>query len=624
MPVAPTYPGVYIEEIPSGVRTITGVPTSITAFVGRALSGPVNDAVVINSFGDYERIFGGLSLDSSMSFAARDFFINGGAQAIIVRLFAPKDSEVQAAQTAAQAPATTAADAVIAAATAARDTATATTTDADVAAAAEGAVAAAGGTGPAALAAATAVAQAARAEVNTPTPSTTATDRDAVVTAAQNAKTAAVAGAAAAAKPNSKARIQAGGLNLEAANEGAWANDLRARVDHDVKVGAIDLFNLSVKNTKSGQIEVHRNLSVAAGSARRVDKVLAAESSLINTRGALPTTKPTANATLPVGVDPFDTAHSTGVATTDQVTDGQALGVSNFLPTSGEINKEGIYALRKTNLFNLLCLPPFEIDGDMHASVITAAAKLCEDGRAMLLVDPRAAWKTPANVIAGIGGVGTTSKNAAIYFPRLRQSNLLRDNQLDDFVPCGAIAGIMARTDATRGVWKAPAGLEANLVGVPALTVLLNDAENGQLNPLGINCLRAMVPAGRIVWGARTLQGDDRLASEWKYVPVRRTALYIEESLFRGTQWVVFEPNDEPLWAQIRLNVGSFMHDLFRQGAFQGTTPKDAYFVKCDKESTTQSDINHGIVNIVVGFAPLKPAEFVIIKLQQMAGQIDV
>ena len=135
---------------------------------------------------------------------------------------------------------------------------------------------------------------------------------------------------------------------------------------------------------------------------------------------------------------------------------------------------------------------------------------------------------------------------------------------------------------------------------------------------------RAIVPAGRIVWGARTLQGDDRLASEWKYVPVRRTALYIEESLFRGTQWVVFEPNDEPLWAQIRLNVGSFMHDLFRQGAFQGTTPKDAYFVKCDKETTTQSDINHGIVNIVVGFAPLKPAEFVIIKLQQMAGQIDV
>ncbi len=139
---------------------------------------------------------------------------------------------------------------------------------------------------------------------------------------------------------------------------------------------------------------------------------------------------------------------------------------------------------------------------------------------------------------------------------------------------------------------------------------------------MGINCLRAFPAAGRVVWGARTLQGNDRLASEWKYIPVRRTALYIEESLYRGLQWVVFEPNDEPLWAQIRLNVGAFMNNLFRQGAFQGTTAREAYLVKCDKETTTQNDINLGIVNILVGFAPLKPAEFVIIKIQQLAGQI--
>jgi phage tail sheath protein FI len=161
------------------------------------------------------------------------------------------------------------------------------------------------------------------------------------------------------------------------------------------------------------------------------------------------------------------------------------------------------------------------------------------------------------------------------------------------------------------------------LVGVPQLSVPLTDAENGELNPLGINCLRALPPAGRVVWGARTLQGDNRLASEWKYIPVRRTALFIEESLFRGLKWAVFEPNDEPLWAQIRLNAGSFMHSLFRQGAFQGATPREAYFVKCDKETTTQSDIDSGIVNVVVGFAPLKPAEFVVIKIQQIAGQVQ-
>jgi phage tail sheath protein FI len=182
----------------------------------------------------------------------------------------------------------------------------------------------------------------------------------------------------------------------------------------------------------------------------------------------------------------------------------------------------------------------------------------------------------------------------------------------------------MARTDTNRGVWKAPAGLDAALAGVVGLDAELNDQENGLLNPLGINCLRAFPVYGRVAWGARTLRGADQLADEYKYIPVRRLALYIEESLYRGTKWVVFEPNDEPLWAQIRLNIGAFMHNLFRQGAFQGATPRDAYFVKCDRETTTQTDINLGIVNIVVGFAPLKPAEFVIIKLQQMAGQIEV
>ncbi|EEF93729.1 hypothetical protein CATMIT_01637 [Catenibacterium mitsuokai DSM 15897] len=156
------------------------------------------------------------------------------------------------------------------------------------------------------------------------------------------------------------------------------------------------------------------------------------------------------------------------------------------------------------------------------------------------------------------------------------------------------------------------------------MSVPLTDAENGELNQLGINCLRAMPVSGRVVWGSRTLRGADQLADEYKYIPVRRTALFIEESLFRGLKWVVFEPNDEPLWAQIRLNVGAFMHNLFRQGAFQGSSPRDAYFVRCDKDTTTQNDIDLGVVNVVVGFAPLKPAEFVVLRLQQIAGQIDV
>jgi phage tail sheath protein FI len=222
------------------------------------------------------------------------------------------------------------------------------------------------------------------------------------------------------------------------------------------------------------------------------------------------------------------------------------------------------------------------------------------------------------------GLTGTNGINAAFYFPWLIAPDPLQENRPGEFPPCGFIAGLYARTDANRGVWKAPAGTEASLAGVLGPKIVLTDDENGVLNPQAVNCIRNFPVFGTISWGARTLQGNDQIGSEWKYIPVRRTALFIEETLYRALKWVVFEPNDEPLWAQIRLNVGAFMNDLFRQGAFQGKTPRDAYFVKCDKETTTQSDINRGIVNMVVGFAPLKPAEFVIVKIQQMAGQIEV
>ena len=266
----------------------------------------------------------------------------------------------------------------------------------------------------------------------------------------------------------------------------------------------------------------------------------------------------------------------------------------------------------------------------MPAGVYQDAMTYCVVRRAVLLVDPPAAWSAnkataAATALAGLSGLGLAgpaARNAALYFPPLVEADPLHDGQLETFVPCGAVAGVMARTDATRGVWKAPAGLDAALNGIQGFAVNLTDPENGLLNPVGINCLRSFPVNGRVIWGARTLRGADQLADEYKYVPVRRLALFLEESLYRGTQWVVFEPNDEPLWSQIRLNVGAFMQNLFRLGAFQGKTPQEAYLVKCDKETTTQNDINLGIVNILVGFAPLKPAEFVIIKVQQLAGQI--
>jgi phage tail sheath protein FI len=210
--------------------------------------------------------------------------------------------------------------------------------------------------------------------------------------------------------------------------------------------------------------------------------------------------------------------------------------------------------------------------------------------------------------------VSIVKDHAAVFYPRLQYSD---QGITKTIAPAGAIAGLMARTDANRGVWKAPAGIEAGIRNVLGVDVRLTDAENGVLNKKGVNCIRVF-PNGVVNWGSRTLEGDDDFGSEWKYIPVRRLALFLEESLFRGTKWVVFEPNDEPLWAKIRMNINAFMMGLFRQGAFQGSTPDKAFFVKCDGETTTANDRNFGIVNIQVGFAPLKPAEFVIISIQQI------
>jgi len=276
---------------------------------------------------------------------------------------------------------------------------------------------------------------------------------------------------------------------------------------------------------------------------------------------------------------------------------------------------------KKVDIFNLLILPRDKDKDAISMSLVWGKASVfCERRRAFLIMDAPN-WENVQKARDGVANlrIGLVKDYCAIFYPGLK----IRINGTEKEVgPSGAIAGLMARIDSNRGVWKAPAGTEAYLTGVSGLSLRLSDAENGDLNPRAINTIRVF-PNGIVNWGARTMDGDDDFQSEYKYIPVRRLALFMEESLYRGLKWVVFEPNDEPLWSQIRLNVGAFMHNLFTQGAFQGMTPKEAYFVKCDKETTTQNDINLGIVNIWVGFAPLKPAEFVILHIQQMAGKIN-
>ncbi|MEM6468175.1 MAG: phage tail sheath C-terminal domain-containing protein [Planctomycetota bacterium] len=527
MPVSPTYPGVYVEEVPSSVRTITGVATSIAAFIGAASRGPTTVPVRIQSFADFERKYGGLSRNQPLGYAVQQFFQNGGTDAQIVRVVHIDEDESKSA------------------------------------------------------------------------------------------------------KP---AELEYEGLKLVASSEGSWGDGLKIIVAHPDPDDDNTVFNLRVKDDASGQSESFLNLSTDPTNPRYVLDVLRDQSELVRATEAAG--RPSAHPAASDGKDPFEESGKHSAVTKpgadgDKLTGPDVEGKTVDDDQSDGVIKTGLHALDHADLFNLLCIPPLsrEPGDDVPKSTLGKAANYCSDRRAMLIVDPRGEW---TNVTKAEKGVRSElneiahKKNAALFFPRIRVADPLKENRLDEFAPCGAIAGMYARTDTNRGIWKAPAGQnDGRLSGVSELGLQLTDGDNGRLNPLGLNCLRTFPIFGNVVWGARTADGADQAASQWKYVPVRRTALFIEESLRRGLGWVVMEPNDEPLWAQIRLNVGAFMHNLFTQGAFQGQSPADSYFVRCDADTTTQIHIDLGIVNVHVGFAPLKPAEFVIIKLEQIAGQMQ-
>lgn len=539
-------PGVYVTELPGGSRTLTGVSTSVTAFVGRAYRGAVEEPVLITSYSQFQQEFGGLWRDSALGYAVRDFYLNGGGTAVVVRLV----------------------------------------------------------------------------------------------------------------KDAAPAELKLGDeLTLVTTTPGSWGNSLSVEVKHPsagearetTGVGAggdvSALFDLEISELGDDGLptllETFHSLTLADGP-RKADTVLAG-SRLLRVKQE-PPTPPTPPAPPPGGGEPGDPAGPSNeppaapeanrppagkytVKTGKAGDDGKDLTPTEYDDgKTFDAGNRGLYALNKADIFNILCLPPSAPGGDVTNALWATAANLCHRRRAFLIVDPPDA-QNASGVASWVGTLGITgqhARNAALYFPRITSPDLLRGGAVGTFVACGAVAGIMARTDSSRGVWKAPAGVDTGVVGASGLAETITDRESGELNPKGVNCLRTFPQMGSVLWGARTLRGADVLADEYKYVPVRRLALFLEESLYRGTQWVVFEPNDEALWSQIRTSCGSFMQDLFRQGAFQGRTPGEAYFVACDGETTTQYDIDRGIVNIVVGFAPLKPTEFVVIAIQQKTAAAAV
>jgi len=632
MPISPTYPGVYIEEIPSGVRTITGVATSIAAFIGYFARGPVNVPTQVFSLGDFEREFGGLDAQSEGGYAIWQFFLNGGTEAWVVR---------------------------VTAGTAASSTVSlGTTTDLEVDAINPGvwgdnlrvqvtAMAPAGE--PFDLLISEYPAGGGAVPVSQEVFRNLSMDRVEAVINDVNTGSRLIR-----ARRNPLSGTTPPETNGTLSGQHTTALSIPANPDITVTIvrddgsgGTITLPSTPVTRSLDLEEEVYSLLEVAPALEAAI-------------RATDPTEPALAGATVTIVGDrllvlagpgnPGDVLSFTTTDTSDVLlftnsTDTTArlqeysLGSGNngALPGGTELigdptSKTGIHALEDVDLFNLLCIPrsamvsgsSLPLTATQAAAVITMAETYCRQRRAFFLMDTPDNISSPQGIRTWLAANNTLrSDHAALYFPRVQMPDPLNDFKLRSVGASGTIAGLFARTDSDRGVWKAPAGTEANLQNVFKLDTLLTDPENGTLNKIGINCLRTFPIYGTICWGARTLEGADEMGSEYKYVPVRRLALFIEETLFRSLKWVVFEPNDEPLWAQIRLNVGAFMNNLFRQGAFQGQTPRQAYLVKCDRETTTQNDIDRGIVNILVGFAPLKPAEFVFIKLQQLAGEIQ-
>jgi len=438
-----------------------------------------------------------------------------------------------------------------------------------------------------------------------------------------------------------------GTLNISAANQGKWGNSIWILVapssDGDGNNFKLQvMYGASAGEALGNVVETYDNVTFsgspsllpgASNPASYARQVVNSRSEYIaitsdfsgrpaNSNVNLTTSPPVLPARLTNGNDGLTSAvNFIGVPATDSSVTGT-----------------GLFALDKITDVNLIAIPG---QGDM--TTVNTGIGYCKNQRPLqdcffigdmgTISDvssartdngsPSVATIADARTFATTGIGGQINKAAgdygAIYFPWVYAPDPIGQGRNPKILlpPSGFMAGIYARIDNARGVFKAPAGTEAGVAGAIAPYVVVSDTEQDQLNPILVNVIRSVPGSGLVVWGTRTIGSD----SSWRYIPVRRMAIFLRVSIYDGIQWAVFEPNDEPLWASLRLNIRAFMLTQFRAGAFQGSKPDDAFFVKCDSSTTTQQDIDNGVVNILVGFAPLKPAEFVVLKLSQKVNQ---
>lgn len=731
MPIQVSYPGVYVQEIPSQVHSVTAVTFSATAFVGFFSKGPMNKAVRINSLAELNRQYGGLDSRSEAGYGLLQFFNNGGQEAWVIRVakgsggepdqpptaisaqvampvleptaqdlagqaqsFAddakqladsawvqvygtsgsppasppedlahsppptpleasppggPQDilnaagSASQAADLATQAAAKVKQAAQYAAATALKvsidlDKASPALAEQTWLAAEQAAAAAWEAAMDAEQAAAQAVDLAASDPLASPPPSSppdpqtemqnVAVLQEAARTAMAAADTALRAAQAAQAAANEAEAVEAGpSLTIRAANEGVWGNCIRAFIEEVLDPSRGVRFNLYVDliatvrgKTVTVSREVYRKLTLQPGDRQNAIQVVNEASELVQLsfpeKAWVPGAVPQQNIGLAADKNYAAWSALTGGA------DGSPPLAGDLAPIS---QQGGIYALDQIapNVFNILCIPEAATLSPVEQSVVfTAALNYSNERHAFFIVDIPKSVDTTEKMKSWLEGGYSSEESfaAATYYPRLTVPDPLNGYRPRNVAASGTMAGVYARTDLNRGIWKAPAGIDAVLEGADVVTKV-TDTDSGILNELGVNVLRSFPVYGNVSWGARTLAGADLLDSEWKYINVRRLVDFIEQSLVQSLKWVVFEPNDETTWGQVRLEVGSYLAGLFADGAFAGTTPDQAYLVRADATTTTPADIDRGILNILVGVAPVRPAEFVIIKIEQIAGQ---
>jgi phage tail sheath protein FI len=536
MSLSPSYPGIYIQELPLDTHTITPAPTSIAAFVGytHPWKTPIfGQAIQCFSFTDFQNNFGGLYtsgyISSDVARAVYQFFQNGGTNAFVVGLQPEALSS----------------------------------TDSSLGVFGNG-------------------------------------SPDLFFSASM--------------KVNGPAGFALAALEpCDIIPMTATVSNMRA----STSTSGFDTFDLVL--TYGTRVEVYRgiNFTIAPGQPKSLDKLINGVSSLVTvsplTAGTYGAAFPPATPLpipLPAPVTNFSITLPAGFSGTYSASDF----VTQFQENS---------ALDNLEIFNLLLIP-----GISDNTVVSAALAFAERKRAFAILDPPqqyAAVATPTvPSIDSYAQSMPTSQNGALYFPYLKSTDLLTGSPIT-MPPSGYVAGVYASTDSSRGVWKAPAGIATALLGTtgPVPSGLMNDQQQGVLNLDAVNCLRAFNSVGTVVYGARTLVGAQANTAfpQSVYVPVRRMTLFIEQTLVANLKWVVFEPNDWPLWLAIRMEIESFLLALFNQGALQGSTPSAAFQVKCDSTTTTPANQQAGIVNIVVAVALLKPAEFVIIKISQIAGQ---